>query len=89
VREALEALSHNNYPVHSRIADFRKRHMPEISRLFVQVPALCREADLVNLGHVAPDGTKIKADASKRRRPITNILSPRSQTICNVPHGDT
>ena len=33
---------------------------------FVQVLKLCKRAGLVKLGHVALDGTKIKANASKQ-----------------------
>ncbi|MBI1778314.1 MAG: IS1182 family transposase [Proteobacteria bacterium] len=49
------------------ISDFRKRHLPALSGLFVQVLALCREAGLAKLGHVALDGTKLKANASKHK----------------------
>jgi hypothetical protein len=35
--------------------------------LFVQILALCRRAGLAGLGHVAVDGTKIKANASKHK----------------------
>jgi transposase len=49
------------------IADFRKRHLPALARLFVQVLKLAEKAGLVKLGHVALDGTKIKANASKHK----------------------
>jgi len=49
------------------ISDFRKRHLEALAGLFRQVLALCREAGLVKLGHVALDGTKIKANASKHK----------------------
>jgi transposase len=49
------------------ISDFRKRHSEALRGLFVQVLQLCREAGLVKLGHVALDGTKIKANASKHK----------------------
>lgn len=49
------------------ISDFRKRHLATLSGLFVQVLKLCRRAGLVKLGHVALDGTKIKANASKHK----------------------
>ena len=45
------------------ISEFRKRHLAALSGLFRQVLKLCREAGLVKLGHVALDGTKIKANA--------------------------
>ena len=49
------------------IAEFRRRHLTALGGLFVQVLKLCREAGLVKLGHVALDGTKIKANASRHR----------------------
>ena len=49
------------------IADFRKQHLAALSGLFVQVLGLCRAAGLAKLGHVALDGTKIKANASKHK----------------------
>ncbi len=49
------------------VSDFRKRHLAALSGLFVQVLKLCREAGLAKLGHVALDGTKIRANASKHK----------------------
>jgi transposase len=49
------------------ISDFRKLHLKELQQLFVQVLQLCQEAGLVKLGHVALDGTKIKANASRHK----------------------
>jgi transposase len=49
------------------ISDFRKRHLVELAGLFVQVLKLAEAAGLVKLGHVALDGTKIKANASKHK----------------------
>ena len=49
------------------ISEFRKRHLKALSALFLQVLKLCEKAGLVKLGHVALDGTKIKANASKHR----------------------
>ena len=60
-------LSADNHPDHTSIADFRKTHLAALSGLFVEVLALCRQAGLVKLGHVALDGTKVKADASKHK----------------------
>ena len=51
------------HPDFRTISDFRKRHLTALSGLFQQVLQLCREAGLVKLGHVALDGTKIKANA--------------------------
>jgi transposase len=49
------------------ISEFRRRHLAALSGLFVQVLQLCEQAGLVKLGHVALDGTKIKANASKHK----------------------
>src|SRR6266481_2312075 len=49
------------------ISDFRKRHLKALGELFKQVLHLCEQAGLVKLGHVALDGTKIKANASKHK----------------------
>jgi len=62
---AFRVLTCNQQPDHDSIAAFRKRHLQELAKLFVQVLALCQRAGLVKLGHVAIDGTKIKANASK------------------------
>lgn len=60
-------ISGGQHPDHDTIADFRKRHLQELSGLFVQVLRLCQKAGLVKLGHVALDGTKVKANASKHK----------------------
>lgn len=49
------------------ISEFRRRHLKALGGLFVQVLKLCRAAGLVRLGHVALDGTKVKANASKHK----------------------
>lgn len=49
------------------ISEFRRRHLKALSGLFVQVLRLAAQAGLVKLGHVALDGTKVKANASKHK----------------------
>jgi transposase len=56
-----------NKPDFRTIAEFRRRHLANLSELFVQVLALCQSAGLVKLGHVAVDGTKLKANASRHK----------------------
>src|SRR6185437_2764644 len=55
------------YPPYHPVSDFRKRHLQALQGLFVQVLQLCQQAVLVKLGHVALDGTKVKANASKHK----------------------
>ena len=49
------------------ISEFRKRHLKALASLFLQVLKLAEMAGLAKLGHVALDGTKIKANASKHK----------------------
>jgi len=56
-----------NKPDFRTISDFRRRHLKALSDLFVQVLKLCQSAGLVKLGHVAVDGTKLKASASRHK----------------------
>ncbi len=49
------------------ISDFRLRHLNALGGLFNQVLKLCQRAGMVKLGHVALDGTKVKANASKHK----------------------
>jgi len=60
-------LTANQQPDHDTIADFRKRHLKTLAGLFVQVLRLCQKAGLVKFGHIALDGTKVKANASKHK----------------------
>jgi hypothetical protein len=49
------------------MSEFRRRHLKVVKDLFGQVLEVCQEAGLVKLGHVALDGTKLKANASKHK----------------------
>ena len=60
-------LAANQHPDHDSIAAFRQQHLQALAGLFTQVLALCQQAGLVKLGHVALDGTKVLANASKHK----------------------
>ena len=64
---AFRYLSADEHPDHDTFAEFRKRHLEALAGLFTQALLLCEKAGLVKLGHVAIDGTKIKANASKHK----------------------
>ena len=64
---AFRVLAANNTPDFRTISDFRKDHLGALADLFHQVLELCRKAGLVKLGHVALDGTKVRANASKHK----------------------
>ena len=61
------AVTARQSPDFCTISDFRKRHLSALGGLFTQVLRLCQQAGLVSLGHVALDGTKIRANASKHK----------------------
>jgi hypothetical protein len=54
-------------PDHDTINEFRRRHLPALEALFVQVLALCRKEGLTPVEHVAVDGTKVLANASRHK----------------------
>jgi transposase len=60
-------LAANQHPDHDTIAAFRQTHLTALAALFAQVLRLCQRAGLVTLGHVALDGTKVLANASKHK----------------------
>ena len=60
-------VSADQQPNFRTISEFRRIHLKALNGLFVQVLHLAREAGLVKLGHVALDGTKVKANASKHK----------------------
>ncbi len=64
---AFRVLAGGQHPDHSRIAAFRKDHLKALRSFFVQVLMLCQQAGMVKLGHVAIDGTKVQANASKHK----------------------
>jgi transposase len=71
---AFRIIAAGQHPDHTAIAEFRRRHLKELSGLCVQVLALCQKAGLVKLGHVALDGTKLKANAINQWRGFRQLL---------------
>lgn len=64
---AFRVLGAGNFPKHRTLCDFRALHLDELAGLFVQVVKLARECNLVKLGTIAVDGTKLRAKASKHK----------------------
>lgn len=62
-----QAVTALNQPDFRTISEFRRRHLTALAGLFTQILTLCRRAGLASLNHVAADGTKIKANASKHK----------------------
>ena len=64
---AFRYLAADQHPDHDTIANFRQTHLQSLGGLFLQALQLCEKAGLVKLGHVAIDGTKLQANASKHK----------------------
>jgi transposase len=62
---AFRFVAANQHPDHDTIATFRRRFLPRIETLFVQVLGVAREMGVLQMGTVALDGTKIHANASR------------------------
>ena len=58
-------LATGNQPDFRTLNSFRLRHLTALASFFVQVLRLCEKKGLVKLRHVAVDGTRVKANASK------------------------
>ena len=64
---AFRFVAANTHPDHDTIATFRRRFLPQVKSLFVQVLMLAREMKCLKLGTIALDGIKVHANASKHK----------------------
>jgi len=55
------------HPDHDTIANFRKTFLVELQDLFVQILLLAQVAQILRVGNISLDGSKIHADASKSK----------------------
>ena len=60
-------LAAGNFPQHRTLCEFRRRHLSDFQALFVEVVHLAQELGLARLGKLSIDGTKVRANASKRK----------------------
>jgi len=64
---AFRVLAADNHPNFRTISDFRKIHLQTLAGLFEQVLKIALEAGALQVGRIALDGTKVKANASKHK----------------------
>lgn len=64
---AFRFVAANSHPDHDTIATFRKRFLPELNSLFVQILLIAHQMQVLELGSVSLDGSKVKANASKHK----------------------
>ena len=78
---AFRVISGDRKPDHDTISNFRRVHLEALAELFLQVLKLCQKAGLVKLGHVALDGTKVKANASKHKAMSYGYMGKREEEL--------
>jgi len=64
---AFRYIAANKHPDHDTIAEFRKRFLPELTKIFVEILTFAHQMKVLKLGKVSIDGTKVKANASKHK----------------------
>lgn len=64
---AFRFIAANSHPDHDTIATFRRRFLPQLDKLFVQILLIAHQVKVLKLGSVSLDGSKIKANASKHK----------------------
>ena len=64
---AFRMLAAGNFPQHRTLCEFRRRHLKDFGAVFAEVVRLARTMGLAGLGRVSVDGTKVRANASKRK----------------------
>jgi transposase/IS5 family transposase len=62
---AFRYIAANTHPDHDTLCAFRRRFLPQLQTLFVQVLSIARQMKLLKLGTIALDGTKVHANASR------------------------
>ena len=64
---AFRYIAANTHPDHDTIATFRRRFLPQLDNLFAQILMIARQMEVLKLGRVSLDGSKIKANASRHK----------------------
>ena len=70
------------HPDHDTIANFRKTFLTEIQELFVQILLLAQVAEVLKLGNISLDGSKVHADASKSKAVSYKRLTKLETQLC-------
>lgn len=80
---AFRWLAAQQAPDFRSIGRFRERHLPALVDMFVQALELCRAAGMVKLGHVALDGTKVRANASRHKAVSYARLTEKQKVLAD------
>jgi transposase len=64
---AFRFIAANAHPDHDTIATFRRRFLPQLGKLFAQILMIAHQVNVLKLGSISLDGSKVKANASKHK----------------------
>jgi transposase len=64
---AFRYIAANTHPDHDTIATFRKRFLPHLTALFIEILKIGHQMGVLKLGTVSLDGSKVKANASRHK----------------------
>jgi transposase len=78
---AVRMLCADQHPDFRSVGRFRARHLEALSELFVESLRLCKEAELVGLGALALDGTKLRANASRHKAMSYERMQRKEQEL--------
>jgi transposase len=83
---AFRVLAAENHPDFRTIADFRKSHLVALTGLFEQVLRMALEAGALQIGRVALDGSKVKANASKHKAMSYGRMRDKARQLRDEVH---
>ncbi len=75
------AVTARQRPALRTISDFRKRHRSALGGLFTPVLQLCQKAGMGRLGHVALDGTTLRANAATPKAMSSGRRTPAEPAL--------
>ena len=78
---AFRFLAANQAPDFRSVARFRRRHLAALDALFLEILKMCQRAGMVKLGRVALDGSKVRANASRRKAMSYKRMTEREASL--------
>lgn len=78
---AFRFLAANQAPDFRSVARFRRRHLAALDALFLEILKMCQQAGMVKLGRVGLDGSKVRANASRRKAMSYKRMTEREANL--------
>jgi transposase len=78
---AFRYIAANTHPDHDTIATFRKRFLPHLTALFIEILKIGHQMGVLKLGTVSLDGSKVKANASGTRLSVMGMQTSWKRSL--------